>query len=372
MDDFDDIVTDPRLTRAGCERHLGYADEAGGGYLHGEYQVVASGGSSGLRGMFVYGWDGWALLWASLVRFQYRDWSGDPALVGVPRVTAAVAASSPTHLSAALSRTFSTPGTPRVLFPVSRPVEQIVSGLNDLQPTLLMCYSSFLPRLAAEAEAGRLRIAPRRVLAISEPLLPEVRELAERTWRAPIGISYGMSEGLFTGSCGYGTHLPDDLCLVETVDDRGRPVAPGTTSGRVYLTTLYNHTLPLIRYDVTDELTVLEGPCPCGSGMRRIADPQGRLDDTFTYGGVSVHPHLFRSALGRSPEIIEYQVHQTPRGALIRVVARSRVDTDALAQHLGHALCGVGVARARVELTQVATLDRQVSGKLRRFVPLPG
>jgi phenylacetate-coenzyme A ligase PaaK-like adenylate-forming protein len=89
----------------------------------------------------------------------------------------------------------------------------------------------------------------------------------------------------------------------------------------------YNHALPLIRFEVTDEVTVLDGTCPCGSTFRRIADPQGRLDDTFVYpGGVSVHPHVFRSALGQHRQIVEYQVRQTERGVDVRVVADAEID----------------------------------------------
>src|SRR5919204_75180 len=56
MENFDDIVTDRRLTLVRCEQHLERRDD----YLFDEYGVVASGGSSGLRGVFVYGWDAWA------------------------------------------------------------------------------------------------------------------------------------------------------------------------------------------------------------------------------------------------------------------------------------------------------------------------
>jgi phenylacetate-CoA ligase len=114
---------------------------------------------------------------------------------------------------------------------------------------------------------------------------------------------------LFTGFCGQASHLPDDLCIVEPVGSDGRPVPDGVASQRVYVTNLYNHALPLIRFEITDEVTVLGGTCLCGSQFRRIADPQGRLDDTFVYiGGVRVHPHLFRSVLGEQRHIVEYQV----------------------------------------------------------------
>ena len=366
MDHFDAIVTDPRVTLAACESQL---EGPGGPYLLGKYAVIASGGASGRRGVFVYDRDGWATCYASVVRFQERDWASDPSLAGEPRVTAAVAAAHPTHVSAALSRSFSSPRRPRRVFPVSGPLPEIVAGLNDYQPTVLVSYASFLPRLCAEARAGRLRIAPRRVVAVSEPLLPEARAAAEAAWGVPVGCGYGMSEGLFAGACAHGLHLPDDLCLVEPVDAAGRPVAPGTPSQRILLTRLFNHVQPLIRYEVSDELTVRPARCRCGSALQLIADPQGRADDEFRYGDVSVHPHLFRSALGRRPEVVEYQVRKTPRGVDVAVVASAKPPLDRLAAEIRDGLVTLGLAAPEVTVRRVDTLARLASGKLKRFMP---
>ena len=366
MENFDRIVTDPRLSREVCEAHLG-----SGGSLLDEYHVVASGGSSGVRGVFVYGWDAWAICYASIVRFQAREWSADPGLAGVPRVTATVAASSPTHVSAAIRRTFSSPSQPAELFPVNLPLAEIVAGLNALAPTVLMGYSSFLPRLALESRAGRLRIVPRRVITISEPLLPEIRTLLEETWQAPVANAYGMSEGVFSGFCGHGSHLPDDLCVIEPVDMQGDPVPPGERCARILVTNLYNPTLPLIRYEVTDELIIRSDPCACGCCFSRIHDPQGRLDDLFTYRGTVIHPHLFRSALGAETAITEYQVRQTSRGADISIVTAGPVDAISLARRLESALSSAGLESAEVTVEAVTAIDRGPSGKLRRFAPLP-
>jgi phenylacetate-coenzyme A ligase PaaK-like adenylate-forming protein len=369
MDNFGDIVTDSRLNREVCERHL--EAQTADPYLMGKYHVVASAGSSGQRGVFVYGWDAWASCYASIVRFQERDWQSDPALAGVPRVIAVVGAAKPTHISAAVGRTFSSPKNPRHLFPVTQPLEQIVEGLNNLQPTVLMGYSSFLPRLALEATDRRLRISPRRVIAISEPLLPEGRVALEEAWGAPVATGYGMSEGVFAGACGHGLHLPDDLCLVEPVDAAGRPVAPRQASQRIYVTNLYNLALPLIRFEVTDELTVLDEPCPCGCAMRRIADPRGPLDDVFSYGqGVTVHPHVFRTALAEHPQVIEYQVRQTQSGADVRVVADGEIDLAAIERQLAANLVALGLTEPDITVIRAESLRRQESGKLKRFLPL--
>jgi len=57
MRDFDAILTDWRLSRQMVEAHINHLE--GDAYLLDEYHVVASGGSSGTRGVFVYDWDGW-------------------------------------------------------------------------------------------------------------------------------------------------------------------------------------------------------------------------------------------------------------------------------------------------------------------------
>ena len=88
--------------------------------------------------------------------------------------------------------------------------------------------------------------------------------------------------------------------IVEPVDEAGRPVPPGTRSDKIYVTALANPLLPLIRFELTDQVTLLDRACPCGSAHRLIADVEARLDDDFRYpGGVVVHPHVFRQAAGK-------------------------------------------------------------------------
>jgi phenylacetate-CoA ligase len=76
MAHFDGIVTDRRLSRATVEHHL--ASLTSDSYLLGRYHGVASGGSSGQRGIFVYDWDAWVSFYLSLHRFFVRDWEPGP------------------------------------------------------------------------------------------------------------------------------------------------------------------------------------------------------------------------------------------------------------------------------------------------------
>lgn len=372
MGHFDEIVTDPRLTRDLVEAHLaGLTTDA---YLLDEYHVCASGGSSGRRGAFVFDFEGWIVPFASYLRFSMRMMQqllGPDA--GPPSRMVMVAADKASHMTAALGQTFAMPGATMHRMPATWPLPRLVAELNDLQPDYLSGYATVVHQLAREADAGRLRIAPRIVGTTSEPLLPEIRAAIARTWNVPLFNGFGSTEGLMGGSCSAlrGIHLSDDLFVIEPVDAAGNPVAPGTRAARVYLTSLYNRAQPLIRYELTDEITVLDGPCPCGTSLLRIDDVQGRVDDVFAYAdGATVHPFTFRSALGRERAIVEYQVRQTARGAEILVRREGELDQARLAATLRAALAELGVVDAEITITTVDALARQESGKFKRFVPL--
>ena len=371
MEHWDDIVTDPRLRLDGVERHLaGLTSDA---YLLDEFHAVASGGSTGRRGVFVFGWNAWATAYAGFVRTMFWDRSVAPTVASVPNALAMVAAQHATHMTSAIGQTFSGAALPTERFPVTLPLDEIVAGLNAYRPTTLLGYASALAVLALEAREGRLHIAPSRIISTSEPLLVEARRSVEEAFGAPVANVWGTSEaGPMAIGCwrGPGMHLCDDLVIIEPVDREGRAVACGTRSDTAYVTAISNPTLPLIRFEVTDQITVLGTECPCGSAHRLIADVEGRLDDLFTYaGGVLVHPHVFRSVLARAAGVVEYQVRQTARGAEILALG-ALDDCAAPARSLERELARLGVPSPRVDVRVVPVLERQATGKIRRFVPL--
>ena len=371
MDNFDQIVTDERLSLGAVNDHLETVTT--GSYLLDRYTAVTSGGSTGHRGVFVYDWEGWATFWMGCFRQTLRARWSDPELSSRPLVSGWVTAAHFTHATAALSRTFASPEFVNVRFPVTLPTDDIVAGLNETQPDCLVAYPSALHVLSFEARAGRLQIAPRQVLTCAEPLLPEIRAASEQAWGATVGNIWAASEsGGIAVPCAHSrSHLNEDLLIVEPVDEHGRPVAPGERSAKIYVTNLFNRALPLIRYEITDEVRILSDPCPCGSAHRWVADIQGRLDDVFVYDGRRVHPQVFRSALGRHAGVVEYQVRQTRQGARIAVRCAAPVDLERLRGEIAQALADLGLARPAVELTLARRLERDPGpAKLRRFVPL--
>ena len=129
--------------------------------------------------------------------------------------------------------------------------------------------------------------------------------------------------------------------------------------------------MPLIRYEVTDQLRFIDGACTCGSAHQLIADPQGRQDDCFRYGDLTVNAHSFRSVLGRQRNVLEYQVRQTASGADVAVRCIGPVDCAEVAGEITRDLKTLGVDSPEITVVPVEHLERhERSGKLKRFIPL--
>jgi phenylacetate-CoA ligase len=230
-------------------------------------------------------------------------------------------------------------------------------------------HTTKLALLAEEKRAGRLRIAPVSVTAMGELLTDEHRAAIAAAFGVPPVNQFTSTEGLTGQSEPGGSVLSfaSDMCIAELVDDDNQPVSDGIPSAKVLLTNLYNHTQPLIRYELTDRLS--PHSAAAGHGHLR-ATVDGRADDIFGYGRITIDPLVIRTVMVRVPAALEYQVRQTSRGLDIAVVAGGRLDRAGLAASLEHSLRAAGLPHPQVSIRQVPDIARHPeTGKARRFIP---
>jgi phenylacetate-CoA ligase len=370
MAGFDELATDRRLTRARVEEHLAASAEQPG-LLFGDYVCLASGGSSGLRGIFTQTIEEFAGFVASFAGPLAAPPAASAGLPADGIVVAIVGAASPVHASG-FGAAAGAGGYPlrTVSAPATLPVAELVQRLNQAQPLVLQAHTSKLALLAEEKRTGRLRIAPVSVTAMGEPLTDGPRAAIGLAFGVPPVSQFTSTEGLAGQSDPGGEVISfaSDMCITELVDDDNQPVPDGTPSAKVLLTNLYNHTQPLIRYELTDQFT--RHPGAPGHGHLR-ATVQGRADDTFCYQKTTVDPLVIRSVMVRTPAALEYQVRQTRRGIDVAVVAAGPLDHSALAAALGHSLRTAGLPDPQVNIQHVADIARHPeTGKARRFIPL--
>ncbi len=371
MSCFDEIVTDRRLSLARCRDHL-LAEAGGGAYLDGKYRVSTSGGSSGSPALTVFSWEEAARQWATFARMLYRLGDRTQNRDRSP-VAASITAPNPVFHAQHVVRFFGTAGANTI--PVTAPISELVDRLNQASPDILMLYPSIIPRLILEAEAGHLTITPKLLITVAEPLLPEHEAAISGVWKSRVINGWGATEvGALAMGSGLepGLLLMDDEVIVEPVNRYGKPVGPGELAEKVYITPLFRRTLPLLRYELTDQFLLLAEPPACGSGFRRISNVEGRLNDYFIYdGGVEIHPALFRRALGQEPAVLEYQVHQTGEGAHIILTSSSPIDCERLGASIAAAMRLSGLSAPVVTVKPVDHIRRTGdAAKLKRFVPM--
>ena len=372
MEHFDELVTDPRLRRAEL---LGHVEALTGDALHlGRYRVMTTSGSSGRKGLFVYDRPAWSGLIGQFLRYS--------AMIGVrPRLprrlrVAALGGASGSHMTRRVAQSVNV-GLHRVLsLPVTLALSQLTQELNRFQPQFINAYASVAVLLAEEQLAGRLRIRPEAMSTSSELRTPVMTARIQEAFGVRPFDFYGTTEGLWGAECEHhtGIHLFEDMTIVENVDDDRRPVPDGQPGARLLITSLLNHTQPLIRLQVADAVTLDPQPCPCGRTLIRIRAINGRTDDVLALpapGGasVAVHPLQF-AVVARDREVVEFQVVQT--GSRLRLLVVARGEAPALETRLRTAveqrLRDVGVAEPAVEVTRVPALARQPGGKLQIVV----
>ena len=374
MNHWDEIVTDRRLNLELANRHLARISEEGPAYLLDDYHAITSGGSSGMRGVFVVDFEAW--LATSLAILRHGVWIDQHLQRRGEQREASIGAGHVTHASIAAFRTFASRSqSPARSFPITSPFPEILAGLNEFQPSHIVAYPSIMHRLALEQQAGRLSIAPESITCIAEPLQTDSRQIIAHVFGIPPMNMYGCSECgpvalSYPGSPGM--HLVEDTAIYEPVDAHGRPVPPGVSGAKLLVTNVLNQALPLIRYELTDEVTFLDEPNPDPWTGRRIADVKGRLDDHFVYpGDVDVAPLIFWTVFGTVPEIFEYQVQQTLRGVNILVRYTHQIDLEPISRSVKAALARLGLAEPEVSIKAVDHIERHAAtGKLRRFVPM--
>jgi phenylacetate-coenzyme A ligase PaaK-like adenylate-forming protein len=377
IENFDDIVTDRRVTTDVVERHLASLEDDDA-YLLGAYHAAVSGGSSGVRALFAFDWDSWKTYYLAAFRYIYRIRLEATGTYTKPALTAVLATPHAAHITSGLRQTFQLRNMPSIGLSVEDPLEKNVSRLNEIQPEALVTYPSALQPLLQAARAGELRISPKSIISVTEPLVSDLRDAVHSAFPSSLIFNwYVASEGgCIAVGCGSGPgmHLSEDLVILEAVTADGRPVPPGIRSDKIYVTNLANRLMPVIRYELDDQVTLVprDEPCPCGSHHQRIADVEGRRREMFRYpGGVVVHSMRLYSVLIVDPAIAEFQIRQTPKGIAVKVRGNDP-DLPEVTRKLRAELIGSGLPGPEVTIDAVDRIERlEISGKLARFIPLP-
>jgi phenylacetate-CoA ligase len=242
MANFDRIVTDRRITKHAIADFLERSKDPTELFLNDIY-VLHTSGSSGEVGMFVFSREDWARGMAQVGRQH-------PAPTPFKREKIASYTATGGHFGGVSWLNILRHGINKHFFEVlaleiNSPLPRVIESLNAFQPDSLGGYVTGTKILAEKQREGILKIAPAKIVVGGEVLSDPDKAQLEEVFGCPVINIYGCTEHHAMGSSlasGPSIHLWEDDLIFELHDDH------------TIVTNLYNFTLPLIRYWMSDVL----------------------------------------------------------------------------------------------------------------------
>ncbi|BCB91799.1 phenylacetate--CoA ligase family protein [Phytohabitans suffuscus] len=244
--------------------------------------------------------------WTDLAERFARKWIGmsaeDVFLVRTPY--ALLLTGHLAHAAGRWSGATVVPGDNRSL---AMPYARVVRVMHDLGVTLTWSVpTECLIWAAAAAEAGHRPDvdfpALRALFVGGEPLTDARRARISQLWGVPVIEEYGSTEtGSLAGECPDGRmHLWSDRALFEVYDPAtGAVSAEG--DGQLVVTPLFREAMPLLRYNLEDNVSVSYDDCACGWNLPTVR-VLGRSAFGYPVGSATVTQHRLEELVFSLPE----------------------------------------------------------------------
>ena len=361
VNNWNQICTDKELKKEDIEAFIQSEEKnIDSSYLYqGKYHIISTSGSSGYAGIFAYNDDEWSRYCSQFTRLiGYKKMSFKKVaeltvksnLFAAPRSISTII---PSHLE-------------HKRFNYLDSTKECNLILNQMMPDLVMTLPSILKKLCFEKESGRLLIEPKTIRVSAEPLNTSLRSRCEKIFPdSTVENTYAGSEGFSAFNCSKNKnklHLSEDFGLFEIYRDKG-----------LVFTNLWQKTLPLIRYQIDDNLIEInEHRCPdCGLYFKSIEEPQGRLSNDFEFAnGSKITALELTEIMNHYPFLPEYQIIQSKDGFTVLIECSNDHRLIELRHSLNRLALKKELSPERICIKICAKIERQKSGKIKQYVPL--
>ncbi len=263
------------------------------------------------------------------------------------------------------------------------PTRRQIELLKAWRCKFLVGFPAYLRHMAIVAR-DELGIDPRSlgVKALITHLGVEDRESLEALWNADVFDTYGCNEcGTMASECHHkrGLHLFEDAFVMEINDVETLEPKPPGAQGTIFITTLFKHVAPMIRYNMNDVTSWSEDACPCGTHQRSITKIYGRSDNMVKLRGVNVFPEAIGAIISQNAQTNGEYVCVLERDenrredmtVLVEAIDTSVAKPDLAAQLAGRFKEALGV-KLKVEAVERGALDRLTglsqTSKIKRLI----
>lgn len=311
MANFDEIITDPRLSKSAVTDFLDHSKDPRDRFLD-RYTVMHTSGTSGVVGYFLFSpADRRRMARGMLLRRRQRAPASTPRpklpWKTLRRLRIAFYGATGGHFAGVTAVARLQQGLPRLLvdarsFEVNSPLSSAVEQLNTFQPDLLFGYTTALKLLAEQQNNGRLSISPRAVAATGETVTrSDMKFLSASFDNAWLSSAYACTEHMMMGYSnpdGETMTLVDENLLFELYDDH------------TLVTNLFNFTMPLIRYRMSDILEPVSAPGTSPIIVRNLVGRCEKMPDFLNARGERdfISPHTINEIFVRGVSRFQLQI----------------------------------------------------------------
>lgn len=229
-------------------------------------------------------------------------------------------------------------------------------------------YPSTVYILAKYLKENNQTFPLKAILTSSETLFDFQRETIEVSFCCQIFDFYGMAERvMFATECDHhkGHHINQDYGIAEFLDSTNNPVRKGSL-GRMVATSLFNFSMPLIRYQTNDSCSLKIEKCSCGRVFPLMDDVATKDEAIVTLpDGRLISPSILTHPFKPMQNILESQIIQEELNVIrIKIVINNNYTKkdekqliDAFIERLGHEIF--------IKIEYVKEIPRTKSGKFK-------
>ena len=206
--------------------------------------------------------------------------------------------------------------------------------IKDKKVKLLEAYTSGAYAFALMLKKNNLRLDIPSSILSGETLFDYQKDLVKQRFNTEIYNRYGCREfGAIAQECSehQGLHISQEDFIIEILDEDLQPVEEGET-GNIYITSLDNLSMPLIRYKIDDRGAFTSKICSCGRNLRMFKSIEGRVSDMMVSpSGKHISLYFFALLFQELSEyVIEFQVQQkkNSKELFLKLVTTKKYNKD--------------------------------------------
>ena len=215
-----------------------------------KYHIVHSSGTTEKPGYFIYDEKAWQQMLIATIRASLWDMSMKEIIKLLskrPRIVYIAETDGRYGGAMAVSDGIAGVKAKQLFLDIKMPLDEWIDKISKFQPSIIIGYPSAIKILMESVARGEIKTNLFRIISCGEPLSKNLRDCFTKTFKCKVINFYGASESLALGvEVGNEDemYLFDDMNYIEILEDG------------IYITCLYNKIQPLIRYKISDKVTL--------------------------------------------------------------------------------------------------------------------